>query len=164
MNHTDPMHPQDAMQSRERGKLLLRKLSQNRERGKERDQERERLHQLQSINNLLLDLPPPSTHLTNYSQDTSSSQSDKNISTDGEIAAYFTPFPFARARADMRLNENIYLRRIENCDNTLLPKLANLSPAIDTRNRMKGFLDPFRFLLHFSFAQRRNFQMIPDLC
>lgn len=78
MNHSDLMHHQDTMQNRERSKLLLRKLSQNRERGKERDQERERLHQLQSIN-LLLDLPPPPTHLSSYSPESSSSQSDKNV-------------------------------------------------------------------------------------
>lgn len=91
MHHQDPLHHQDATQNRERSKLLLRKLSQTRERerGKERDQERERLHQLQSINNLLIDLPPPPspTHLPNYSQDaSSSSQSDKNVSIDGDSA------------------------------------------------------------------------------
>lgn len=84
MHHQDPLHHQDAAQSRERSKLLLRKLSQTRERerGKECEEERERLHQLQSINNLLLDLPtPPSpSHLPNFSQDASfSSQSDKNV-------------------------------------------------------------------------------------
>lgn len=84
-NHSDQMYHQDTMPNRERNKLLLRKLNQNRERGKERDQERERLQQLQSINNLLLDLPSPSSHLSNYSQDASSSQSDKNVSTDGKI-------------------------------------------------------------------------------
>jgi len=88
MHHQDSLHHQDATQNRERGKLLLRKLSQTRERerGKEREQERERLHQLQSINNLLLDLPsPPSpSHLPSFSQDASSSQSDKNVSTDGK--------------------------------------------------------------------------------
>lgn len=81
MNHPEPIHHQDTMQNRERSKLLLRKLNQNRERerGKERDQERERLHQLQSIGTLLLDLPPPPTHLSSYSQEASSSQSDKNV-------------------------------------------------------------------------------------
>ncbi|XP_018358755.1 PREDICTED: cytoplasmic polyadenylation element-binding protein 1 isoform X2 [Trachymyrmex cornetzi] len=86
--HQDSLNHQDATQNRERSKLLLRKLSQTREReqGKEREQERERLHQLQSINNLLLDLPtPPSpSHLPNFSQD--ASQSDKNISVDGDSA------------------------------------------------------------------------------
>ncbi|XP_012220421.1 cytoplasmic polyadenylation element-binding protein 1 isoform X3 [Linepithema humile] len=91
MHHQDSLHHQDATQNRERSKLLLRKLSQTRERerGKEREQERERLHQLQSINNLLLDLPlPPSpSHLPSYSQDaSSSSQSDKNVSIDGDSA------------------------------------------------------------------------------
>ncbi|XP_014488981.1 PREDICTED: cytoplasmic polyadenylation element-binding protein 1 isoform X1 [Dinoponera quadriceps] len=87
MNHPDPVHHQDTMQNRERSKLLLRKLNQNRERerGKERDQERERLHQLQSINNLLLDLPPPPAHISSYSQEVPSSQSDKN-NTDGDSA------------------------------------------------------------------------------
>lgn len=95
MHHQDPLHHQDATtQNRERTKLLLRKLSQTRERerGKERDQERERLHQLQSINNLLIDLPtPPSpTNLPSYSQDASSSfQSDKNVSIDGEMKHFF---------------------------------------------------------------------------
>jgi len=94
MHHQDPLH-QDATQNRERSKLLLRKLSQTRERerGKERDQERERLHQLQSINNLLIDLPPPPspTHLPNYSQDaSSSSQSDKNVSIDGEMKHFLS--------------------------------------------------------------------------
>ncbi|XP_020281633.1 cytoplasmic polyadenylation element-binding protein 1 isoform X2 [Pseudomyrmex gracilis] len=90
MHQQDLLHPQDATQNRERSKLLLRKLSQTRERErgqKEREQERERLHQLQSINNLLLDLPsPPSpSHLPTFSQDTfSSSQSDKNVSNDGD--------------------------------------------------------------------------------
>lgn len=98
--HPDSMHHQDAMQNRERSKLLLRKLNQNRERGKaERDQERERLQQLQSINNLLLDLPSPSTHLSSYSQDASSSQSsDKNLSTDGKT----------------RVNKTIKCARIES--------------------------------------------------
>lgn len=92
LHHQDPMHHQDAMQNKERNKLLLRKLSQSRERerGKEREQERERLHQLQSINNLLLDLPPSSSHFSNFSQDTSSTQSDKNISLDGRIIVNFT--------------------------------------------------------------------------
>lgn len=99
MHHQDPLHHQDATQSRERSKLLLRKLSQTceRERGKEREQERERLHQLQSINNLLLDLPtPPSpSHLPNFSQDTSSSsQSDKNVSTDGKTDPRSAPTSF----------------------------------------------------------------------
>lgn len=90
MNHSDPMHHQDTMQNRERSKLLLRKLNQNRERGKERDQERERLHQLQSINNLLLDLPPPPTHLSSYSQEASPSQPDKNINNvDGKTWQVF---------------------------------------------------------------------------
>ncbi|KAL0122001.1 hypothetical protein PUN28_007060 [Cardiocondyla obscurior] len=85
MHHQDTLH-QDATQTRERGKLLLRKLSQTL--GKERDQECERLHQLQSINNLLLDLPsPPSpSHLPSFSQDAFSSQSDKNASTDDDSA------------------------------------------------------------------------------
>lgn len=94
MHHQDSLHHQDATQNRERSKLMLRKLSQTRERerGKEREQEREKLRQLQSINNLLLDLPlPPSpSHLPTYSQDaSSSSQSDKNVSIDGKTQRIF---------------------------------------------------------------------------
>ena len=45
--------------------------------------EREQLHQLQSISNMLLDLPPPSSsYHSNY--DTSCTQSSKNSSMDGE--------------------------------------------------------------------------------
>lgn len=95
MYHQDPPHHQDATQNR--NKLLLRKLSQTRER--EREQEHERLHQLQSINNLLLDMPPSPSYLQDLSSSTqstppsssylqdlsSSSQSDKNVSIEGEV-------------------------------------------------------------------------------
>ena len=56
----------------------------HREKFQLQNREREQLHQLQSINNLLLDLPPPSPSSYHSSYDNSCAMSSKNSSMDGE--------------------------------------------------------------------------------
>ncbi|CAD1480751.1 unnamed protein product, partial [Heterotrigona itama] len=72
---------QDHMQLQKREQLHRDKLQQQRD----RDSEREHLHQLQYIGNLLLD-PPPATNFQGYSHDASCTQSNKNNNIDGDMS------------------------------------------------------------------------------
>lgn len=65
-------------QQRDREQLHRDKLQQQRD----RDREREHLHQLQSINNLLLDLPPPA-NFQGYPHDKSRTPPKKGNNIDG---------------------------------------------------------------------------------
>lgn len=101
--HDQEMQQQLQLQQRERGQLLQVQQQQHREktqqqqqqqhqqRDSQREREREQLHQLQSINNLLLDLPTTSNLYSNYSHDASCSQSTKssNIENDMNISDLF---------------------------------------------------------------------------
>lgn len=84
------------LQQREREQLLQaqqhrEKTQQHQPRDQQREREREQLHQLQSINNLLLDLPTTSNLYPNYSHDASYSQSTKSPNIEGELT-YFQIF------------------------------------------------------------------------
>ncbi|KOX67610.1 Cytoplasmic polyadenylation element-binding protein 1-B, partial [Melipona quadrifasciata] len=72
---------QDHMQLQKREQLHRDKLQQQRD----RDSEREHLHQLQYIGNLLLD-PPPATNFQGYSHDASCTQPNKNNNIDGDMS------------------------------------------------------------------------------
>lgn len=68
------------LQQRDREQLHRDKLQPQRD----RDREREHLHQLQSINNLLLDLPSPNS-FQGYSHDAVCPPSNKSNNIDGKI-------------------------------------------------------------------------------
>nr|XP_050844646.1 cytoplasmic polyadenylation element-binding protein 1 isoform X1 [Vespula vulgaris] len=79
------------LQQREREQLLQaqqhrEKTQQHQPRDQQREREREQLHQLQSINNLLLDLPTTSSLYPNYSHDASYSQSTKSPNIEGDMS------------------------------------------------------------------------------
>ncbi|XP_043259532.1 cytoplasmic polyadenylation element-binding protein 1-B [Colletes gigas] len=69
-------------QQRDRESLNREKLQQQRG---DCDREREQLHPLQSISNLLLDLPPPSS-FQGYSHDASCTQPSKRNNIDGDMS------------------------------------------------------------------------------
>lgn len=77
------------LQQRDRDQLQVQQWDREREKlqqqQQQRDRDREQLHQLQSINNLLLDLPLPST-FQGYSNDTPCSQPNKNANIDGDMS------------------------------------------------------------------------------